>query len=111
MNSKKQVCNVDDLQKQAIKMVQDVGFILHNASKTTESRYYRLPDRVQLLRISTHKYVPTYHSEKDFVICSISITPQNRHTRQLIVSNQWLYNTVAIAIGKYMLKSDTPKAL
>ena len=43
-----------DLCERAARTLKASGFILHCALQSSESCYYRLPDREQLIRVSTH---------------------------------------------------------
>lgn len=105
---------VGDLWQETIAIVEKVGFIYHDSARNGETVYYRWSDNPKLLRISMHKRKKTRHEENGLVVSSVSFGPMPEACGIqgcLPISDESFENRIAIAIGRYFMKSAEQEPL
>jgi len=100
--------NIFDACERAGKMLLDAGFEFRYQSNITETKYYGLPGRPHLLRVSAHK------SKKEPIGVAETVARITFHTggcetpQHVAISDEAFEHMVAVAIGFYVLKSNRP---
>lgn len=105
-NGKKRV-NIFDACERAGRMLLDAGLEFRYQSTKTETKYYGLPGRPHLLRVSAHK------SKKGPIGLAETVARLTFHAGScetplhVAISDESFEHMIAVAVGFYVLKSNT----
>ena len=107
MKTNKPLQSTLELCDRAAEMIKSAGFILDSVSMKTETCYYRLPDRSQLLRISNHSYRRNRNLGFDNVVAKITFSGCHLDPfGKMKILDSKMESMVAGAIGRYFLNSS-----
>lgn len=92
---------------QAICLLKQAGFEFVKVSMKSHTAYYRFPGRYGVLRVGTHpKSNGNSRAETGPVCGTITYSPAHaKADGKLLLSAIHVENTVANAVGRYMIKS------
>lgn len=98
-----------ELCARAGELLKRVGFVHYQTSMKTESTYYRWPDRVYLIRVASHggrQSRSMWPGARKHVIAKITFRGTHLDPKGMMnISDEKVENIVAMAIGRYFLKS------
>lgn len=85
-------------------MLRAAGFVLANASRSSEACYYAFPGRVGLLRVAAHgSSGPVHRDSRQPVAARLTFSPNIRPR-----SPEGMEKLVALVIGKFFLRTGRP---
>ncbi len=97
-----------DLCNRAAEMLKRVGFVHYQTSMKTPAAYYRWPDRQALIRVAEHNR-KTSGSNRNNIVAKITFRGTHVDPAGMMnISDEKVENVVALAIGRYFLKSAKP---
>ena len=107
MGKPKQTLTTLECCDRASALLKEAGFVLENQSMRTEACYYRWPDRVDLIRIATHKSKRSMIGLGNVVSRITFNGNRNDQPGEIRICDEAIENRVMWAIGKYFLKSES----
>lgn len=93
-----------ELVDRANRMLRDAGFERASVSLKSEATYWRWPDRQGVLRVSSHKFSGGL-AGLNRVVARLTFRGGYGHRHRVCMSDERFEDMVAMAIGRYLLKS------